>query len=243
MYKKENIELPKMKSLLEGKEELIRKFKIFNDIYAFNAIYLTTNYDDYLDQIAIQHKLKPMIVSEADSSKPELDRNNEKVKIVYMTNQLLISNLKNGYVIHIHGSINDESNIIMTIVDYIKHYDHGTKPAILLEEIFKTHTVLFVGYGLEEYEILEFIVSKSKVTKNELKHFMLYPIFRKEINLLNFQKRYYAELGIQLIPYPIDEEGYEHLVKVINEWSKKIGPISRPKYFLEKIKLIDEVVK
>ena len=47
IYRKNNIEPPSMKSLLKGKEELIKKFKIYDDIYAFNAIYITTNYDSY----------------------------------------------------------------------------------------------------------------------------------------------------------------------------------------------------
>jgi hypothetical protein len=132
---------------------------------------------------------------------------------------------------------------IVTIVDYMTHYEPGGGPAVFLEEVFKSYTVLFLGYGLEEYEILEFIISKSHPRKNELKHFMLYPIFRNEVNLLAFQRKYYADLGIQLIPYPKDENGYEQLAVVITEWSKQIGPVSRPQGFFERTKLIDEVVK
>ncbi|MGD0236229.1 MAG: hypothetical protein ABSC55_17045 [Syntrophorhabdales bacterium] len=71
---------------------------------------------------------------------------------------------------------------------------------------------------------------------------MLYPVFRAESNILEFQRKYYLELGIELVPYPKDNNGYEQLVNVIREWSGQIGPISRPQGFLEKIRMIDEVI-
>jgi hypothetical protein len=72
---------------------------------------------------------------------------------------------------------------------------------------------------------------------------MLYPIPRQELSLLDFQQEYYKDLGIQLVPYPIDENGYEQLAIVIREWANQIGDSARPQNFLDKIKLIDEVVK
>jgi hypothetical protein len=71
---------------------------------------------------------------------------------------------------------------------------------------------------------------------------MLYPMFEKNKNLLKFYQGYYRDLGIQLIPYSIDKNGYEQLAIVINKWAKQIGPISRPQRFLERIRLIDEVI-
>ena len=68
----------------------------------------------------------------------------------------MISNLEQGNVIHLHGSINNYAEAIITTVDYINHYnkDRGNRVAVFLEEMFE-NTVLFAGYGLE-YEILEF---------------------------------------------------------------------------------------
>ncbi len=120
-------------------------------------------------------------------------------------------------------------------------YENGSKPAVLLKDIFDK-TVLFIGYGLDEFEILEFMISKSsKVPKRELKHFMLYPMFKEEANLFRFHEKYYSDLGIKLIPYPIGEHGYKQLAAVIKNWAEIIGPKSKPKQFLEKIRLIDEV--
>jgi hypothetical protein len=67
-------------------------------------------------------------------------------------------------------------------------------------------------------------------------------MFEKNNNLLKFHQEYYGELGIRLIPYSIDKRGYEQLAVVIKKWAKKIGQISQPQGFLEKIKIIDEVI-
>jgi hypothetical protein len=241
--KKNNIEPPSMKSLLKGKEESIKKFKIYEDIYALNAIYITTNYDSYLDEI-IQ---KPIHKNEVElnlkvESKFHVDEEKPKGKIIYQKEDMLISNLLNGYVIHFHGSVNDEKNVVMTIVDYMKYYKYDSEPAVLLEEIFEKYIVLFIGYGLEEYEIIEFLISKSYTEKTELRHFMLYPMFGKNNNLLKFYQEYYGDLSIQLLPYSIDKNGYDQLAIVISKWAKQIGPISRPQGFLERIRSIDEVI-
>ena len=242
IYEEKDIQHPPMRAILTGKDDLASKFPIYEDLYAFNAVFVTTNYDDYLDQVAHKPISKSPSITDTSLSLDYVEKETPKGKIIYSKEQLLISNLINGRVIHLHGSVHKEGNTIVTIVDYMKQYENGSKPAVLLEEIFKAYTVLFVGYGLEEYEILEFMISKSHTVKGEVKHFMLYPIFKRETNLLNFQIKYYADLGIQLVPYPIDENGYEHLAAMIHEWAKQIAPASQPQGFLERIKLIDEVI-
>lgn len=248
IYEEKNMQPPSMKSLLAGKDDLFEKFgSIYDDLYSFNAVYVTTNYDDHLDNVAKKPIVKLTSITQTSTDQDVMKKEIPRGKIISSKDQLLISNLNNGNIIHLHGSIDDEKSTIVTIVDYMKHYEHGSKPTVLLEEIFKNYTVLFVGYGLEEYEILEFIIikyhtSKSKGEVKQVKHFMLYPVFKNEINLIAFHQKYYMDLGIQLVPYPIDKNGYEHIATVIHEWAKQIGPISQPQSFLEKIKLIDEVV-
>ena len=243
IYKENNRKPPSMESLLKGNKKLIKKYKIYDALYSFNSIYITTNYDNYLDEII----KKPIPESEIkinskDESQISLNKEKIKGKVFYQKEDILISNLENGNLIHFHGSMNDEKNLIMTIVEYMNHYKYDDKPACLLQEVFKNYTVLFVGYGLEEYEIIEFMVSKSSEAKNEIRHYMLYPMFEKNNNLLKFHQEYYGELGIRLIPYSIDKRGYEQLAVVIKKWAKKIGQISQPQGFLEKIKMIDEVI-
>lgn len=243
IFEEKGIKPPDFKSLLQGENDLISKYTIYDDLYSFNAIYVTTNYDDHLDQVVFKSTALNETASGLSSDGAQIEgKPASKEKVICLPEDLLVSSLENGVVLHLHGSIKDEKNMVVTVADYLRYYQSGSKPATILEEIFNSHVVLFVGYGLEEYEILDFLVSKSSVAEDELKHFMLYPVFKEEGRLLEFQKKYYEDLGIQLVSYPINENGHEQLAAVIKEWSKVIGPISRPKDFYQKAKLIDEVI-
>jgi len=244
IYKTRNIESP-TETLLKGNNELIKKFLIYEELYSFNSIYITTNYDTFLDKVVEKNIHKKQIkINSQDESIIDLDTDEEKKvdKVFYKKQDILINNLENGNVIHFHGSVNDENEVVMTIVDYMNHYKPKKKPAVFLREVFEKYTVLFVGYGLEEYEIIEFMIKDLSNVKNEIRHFMLYPMFTKDDNLLKFYRDYYKTLGIRLIPYSIDRKGYDQLAKVIKNWAKEIGQIAQPKGFYEEIKLIDEVI-
>jgi len=231
--------VPDFKNLLSADKKLKEKYPIYEKLYSFNAVYITTNLDVYLDEVANKVVPLPLTSSiEVSENQPSIPA---RGKLFQSKDELLITNLQQGAVLHLHGSINDINSVVITTADYLQHYQWGIKPTVLLEEVFNHCTVLFVGYGLEEYEILEYIVSKGH-NKRGINHFMLYPVFRQEINLYEFQKMYYADLGIELVPYPIDECGYEHLFAVIEEWAKQIGSKARPQNFYDRIRLIDEVI-
>jgi len=232
---------PDLRSIFEGEKEKINKFYIFEYLYNFNAIYVTTNYDEHLDLIAERND-KTTLKYKAETEVEEMKVPTLGNKVLYRKEDLLSSNLAIGKVLHLHGSIKDQRNMVVTIVDYIKNYEKDSIPAVLLEEIFSNYTVLFVGYGVEEYELLEFIVNKSATPERVVQHFMLYPVFSAERALNKFLKSYYRDLGIQLVHYSIGKQGYEQLANVIKEWARKIGPISRPQSFLERRKIIKEVI-
>ena len=240
IVEREEIKPPDFGSLLNAVPELKEKYQIYETLYPFNAIYLTTNFDKYLDEVA--EKVKPALIVSSTQDIESQPLTFTKGKVFYSKDELSSANLKQGTVLHLHGSINDKDSMVITTTDYLQHYQQGDKPAALLQEIFNHYTVLFVGYGLEEYEILEYIVRKGAAKKGTLNHFMLYPIFRNEMNLFKLQKMYYTDLGVELIPYPIEQNGYEHLVTVLQEWGKRIGPEARPQSFYDRIRLIDEVI-
>lgn len=242
IYKEKQLPPKHIGDLLQANKESLKKYPIYDDLYAFNAIYLTTNYDVYLDEAAQESNRNSVRMADGTSGTEVPMEENATYQIINEREDLLVTCLKNGNIIHLHGSIQNEQQLIVTIVDYISHYDKESKPAVILEEMFKTYTVLFVGYGLEEYEILEFMINKSLIVQGTIQHYMLYPVFKAESNLLNLQQKYYSDLGVQLIPYPVDENGYEQLATVIHDWAKQIGAVARPQSYYDKVKLIDEVI-
>lgn len=244
IYKEKKHPPKQISDLLQANEESIKKYPIYDDLYAFNAIYLTTNYDVYLDKAAAAQKSNrgPMRMTDDTSGTEVPMEGNATDQIINAPEDLLVTCLKNGNVIHLHGSTQNEHQLIVTIVDYISNYNKGSKLAVMLEEVFKTYTVLFVGYGLEEYEILEFMINKSLIVQGTIQHYMLYPCFESESNLLRLEQKYYSDLGVHLIPYPVDENGYGQLATVIRDWATQIAAVARTQSYYNKVKLIDEVI-
>ena len=84
-----------MGSLLSGKDDLMKKFTIYEDLYSFNLVYLTTNYEDYLDKVAQKPTAKPASITQTTKTQDSVEEEIAQNKIIHSKEQLLISNLVN----------------------------------------------------------------------------------------------------------------------------------------------------
>jgi hypothetical protein len=139
-------------------------------------------------------------------------------------------------VVHLHGSADDPTGMILTTHQYIQRYanDHRTGDAFaenraltFLEHLFEHYTVLFVGYGLAELEILEYVILKArrtdKAADNEARHYLLDGFFSHETTLLHSMEAYYLrECGIQLIPFLKDLRDREQLIDVLEGFAQSM---------------------
>ncbi len=123
--------------------------------------------------------------------------------------------VKPGIPYQIHGNLEDISSAILTTEDYLRNYKVGSGLREFLENLFIEYTVVFIGYGLEEFEILEYVITENK--KEDKKHYALIPLFLNEINLLSVYKRYLSKLNISVQPYYLDF-GYKRLISVLGSW-------------------------
>ncbi|MDI9615131.1 SIR2 family protein [Methanothermobacter sp.] len=147
---------------------------------------------------------------------------------------------------HVHGCLEkDKKGIVFTLREYIHRYNNKHFKKVL-EHIFNEYRVLFIGYGLEEFEILDFIITKygdqiKHDSEGRCKHFILKPYFRGDERLLEYDQHYYRDLGIEVIPYAIDERGYSQLHEVLEEWNIQINNKSR--YIVDFINKIDDTIE
>lgn len=129
--------------------QLSGSYKYLNEL---ECVMVTTNYDTCLDKY--RGKLNP----------PP-----EENPIICKPKQFLEAELRSPpKTIHLHGSVNKPESMIVTAGDYLELYsDKKIEVQNFLKTLFDNFTVLFLGYGLDEPEILEFALQKG-LKKGEL---------------------------------------------------------------------------
>ncbi|HEY3489801.1 MAG TPA: SIR2 family protein [Candidatus Deferrimicrobiaceae bacterium] len=211
--------------------------KLYGSLSRLGKIFVTTNYDEWLDEEIAGPGLTLGAVPN-----PAAPLVNRERKVIHNVNDLIPARLNQpGTVIHLHGSLLAPDDMVMTTQDYVRHYandrlsgDTGTENRVLtfLEYLFEKKTVLFVGYGLEELEILEYVILKARRLSGtgppEAKHFMLQGFFSHEQELMRSLKRYYLEAcGIELLPYLRDHRDWRQLLEVLEAFARLV-PASDP---------------
>lgn len=203
------------RSLKADPDKLITR-NIYDELWGFRALYITTNVDEYFDV----KFTSPRIAYQTEDFIKELDRNK---------------------LYHIHGKLSDRGSVVLTIPQYITRYN-ASEFQEFLKSIFATYTVLFIGYGMEEFELLDFIIGKYKPGDEiELKHHILKPFKTGEEKTLKFEEYYYNPMGINVIPYHIGNGDYGTLYDVIRAWNREINQTTQ--YLHVSFKDLEECVK
>ena len=194
------------------------KPNIYDDIHKLRGLFITTNADKYFDHKRffypnnIDHR-------EKDFNYRTIDRTR---------------------LYHIHGSISDNKSLVFTVPQYFERY-RNKEFRRFLQGIFTKYTVLFLGYGLAEFELLDFLV-KPRDTKQytELQHFVLKPFYSDEGTILECEQLYFNHMNIRVIPYQKDRNGYKQLCEVMKQWSAEINQVSS--YLSDSFQDIDEAI-
>ena len=195
-----------MKKALKEGEKLISP-NIYDELYKLRGLFITTNADTHFDRLF------------------------NPTNVLYKETDFVPNRIDREYLYHVHGSIQDQGSIVFTVHQYLKRYNNP-QFRDFLKRILDKYVVLFIGYGLSEFELLDFLFEKfDSRKKKELKHFILLPFYRGEENILNFEQAYYNTLGITVLPYEKDEKGYYQLYEVIKSSS---GHWEQRGFFLQK---------
>lgn len=209
---------------------------VYTAISALGKTFVTTNYDGWLDEQMVS---APGLSEGSEKTPPSIYI---KRNPLYNNDDFTPINLNApGNVFHLHGSIEDPNSMIMTTQDYISRYandriskeeDKENKILTFLEYLFNNKTVLFIGYGLDELEILEYVMLKAKKinkeNKIEVKHYLLNGFFSHEAQLVKNLGDYYArEFGIKLLPFLRDARNWGQLLPVLEDFAIK-APASNP---------------
>jgi hypothetical protein len=222
--------------------------RLYSALAKLGNTFVTTNYDEWLDEdLAPPSPTLTELASPAVLPKPRT--------IYHKVSDLTAAHLNEpGTVLHLHGSLKDPAGMILTTPQYVSHYSNdrrtGSDPIenpvlTFLDDLFRNKVVLFVGYGLEELEILEYVMVKSAgltVSGAEPRHFLLQGFFSHEVVLMRSLRMYYRQCGVILIPFLKDSRDYDQLIEVLEKFATTI-PASEPmiaQELLEMERLLDD---
>lgn len=209
---------------LTGKSEGDSIYKAINDI---GCSCVTTNYDELLAPRFVD-------VKDGSATAASVSRVHEREKF--------FAKLLNepGTVVHLHGAISKPETMIVTTKDYLEHYDHE-KVKVFLGELFEKKTILFLGYGLEEAEILEHILRRGSVKPtSDRRRFVLQGFFLSQKPLYENLHTYYEKsFGVHLLGFVRDHENYKRLEAIIKTWANQIEvrkpPLAADNDFMDEV--------
>ena len=204
---------------------------IYKALNAIGCMCVTTNYDRLLSP-----RYKDAEADAGSVTPAPVNRVSEREKF--------FAGLLNepGTVVHLHGCCSEPETMIVTTKDYLEHYDHKNIQKFL-ERLFKEKVVLFLGYGLEEAEILEHILRRGRVLKEgDRRRFSLQGFFRSQEPLYKKLCKYYEiSFGVHLIGFERDKENYKTLEPIIESWAPKLE-IRQPS-LVKEVDFMDEVLE
>jgi|SRR5579862_973426 len=204
--------------------------RLYSCLSKLGRTFVTTNYDEWLDE-----EIAPPATDLRNESGGNATAAARSRTVYFKPEDLTAAHLNSqDVVIHLHGSVKYPEGMILTTPDYVQHYANDRRSQentvlTFLEDLFRHKTVLFIGYGLAELEILEYLIVKTRTRDRNLepKHFLLQGFYSHERELMVSMRTYFRTCGIQLVPFLKDHGGWEQLISVLESWSEA-APASAP---------------
>lgn len=134
----------------------------------------------------------------------------------------------------VHGTIGDTnpSQLIFTTPNYLERYREPSFQRFLTE-LFTKFTVLFIGYGMSEFELLQYTLPNKDCNSPHilLKGYCLHQQIEVKIDT-----QYYKQLGIKLCEFYFDENGHSKLINILDNWVGYLNSTLNPHIIRERIK-------
>lgn len=220
-----------------------RYYDIYEMLFSLGAAFVTTNYDMSLDGLSARQKTSESISQLQLTAAGAVIKT---TKVFYKKQDINIAHVNSGSVIHLHGSLEDETSMVLTTRDYLQHY---TDPVIttFFKELFSKKTVLFIGFGMDEEDILEYVLRKQETggeKKNVPDHYCFFPKNGKDDLAFTMLDSYYRKnCNVGLIEYDISKKGYPILREKIIELHEALKDQVNDVMLADKIKTIDGILK
>lgn len=224
----------KRKKLDFNLEQFLRHGKaapIYDFINSLGCPCVTTNYDNLLQPVARASSATTSSAGPAASTRRVYDP--AKIHSGLLNDE--------ATVIHLHGAIDRLDSPVATTGQYLELYDRKNIQ-VFLKTLFEQKTVLFLGYGLAENEILEHILRRARVQKENIRRrFVLQGYFEREDGLYRHMHAYYQEsFGVHVSGFIRDKKDFAQQEEILKAWSTKID--YKPATLADAIQSMDRVL-
>lgn len=187
------------------------KENIYNILNRFDAFFLTTNADNLFEEVlgsALCHNDYDTSILKNEHSR------------------------RQNHLFYLHGHYTEnidinKNNLVFTAPQYVARYNDDQFVDFLKCVFAENNTIIFVGYGLNEFELIDYIVTKvHHDEKAGSKVYLLYGFCDNEDILYEAKKSYFEALNIEMIPYDLGKKGYDSLIYTLEslnrEYNKKV---------------------
>ena len=195
-----------------------RGFKASSNIYEllnkFEANFLTTNADDLFEKVLGSE----VCHDEYDLSLIKSDKFKKTNHLFYLHGHYTTDNARN------------EEKLVFTADQYVKRYN-DRRLQDFLSAVFgdPETTIIFIGYGLNEYELIDYIVTKARCKGNKAQNVYVLQGFCSNQDIVYYAKKaYFDALEIELIPFDMDEQGHGALFGVLEDLYEKYSKSAIP---------------
>ena len=195
-------------------EEVLKSEKTskeFSNVYEIlaqcNAQFVTTNYD---------LGLKNAIEKDANMSDDYVNTNGHIRERPHILSHKEIESGKipdeKKTTIYLHGLADNPKSMIVSIKDYLYLYgrckDNGENKVInKVRSFLCDKTIIFLGYGMDEHEILE-LIYRHQISSN-VEDYMFLPLYSYQKNIESDLYNYFSQLNIHPFFYKMDDIGHE----------------------------------
>lgn len=204
----------------------------------FDCLKVTSNVDDEFFKVLkkpVSKKPTPEVREDSSLSTPVQTEMKPPIREQIIAGFDETTPLSNDLLYQIHGSISDMDSMRITTRQYLEAYAPESGLSKFLSNLFRNYRVIFIGYSLEEFELLHNLLPQG------LEHFVLLPMFQSEVGLFRAKQKYYKNLKITPIHYYLDVDGYTRLINVLESWISTLNQLKTAGFY-EKAETIDRIV-
>ena len=138
----------------------------------------------------------------------------EYCDLAFYVNTNLPSHIQKHCLVYLHGIITDPSSWVMTRDEYNNFYQRNSSFVSFVQGVFQSYNVLFLGYSLNDKEILDQI---ARVKGSGKQYILVLAEKDRDKSLNTVLENELKHYDIVVVRYSVEQEGYDAFVAFLEQ--------------------------